>query len=391
MRKRKRDLIMACRSLRQQILESDEAGQVSDAGICQRKLLEIQLQQVLGEYGQAQEYLEMARLNRHTKETGIEPPPRSREVRIGNLSLSAGAACWQSNKDVQEDRFILDIEFKTPSGHIVTGVAVMDGHSGSLCVDHLVDNLPGNLQRAVCSKDQISDTDMKAAVYEACAKTDEDFLRKARQMQVLDGSTLILTLIYPKLDVPGADGKSFRLLTACVGDSRAVLCRAASADAEGQLLAVPLSDDHKPNREDEKLRVERKGGLVDFEGVWRVFVPGPCSFGGQMIQRWGLAVSRAFGDLLLKEPERFDCAGVAPGGLIISTPEINIVDLDPDLDRFVVLASDGVWDVISSQDAISICAAQADAELAAQTLLRRTYAANSDDNITAVVLTWKAD
>jgi len=102
-------------------------------------------------------------------------------------------------------------------------------------------------------------------------------------------------------------------------------------------------------------------------------------------------VSRAFGDLLLKEAERYDCAGVQPGGLICSEPEIRIVDLDPAEDRFVVMASDGVWDVFTSQDAISICAAQASPEIAAQMLLRRTYAASSEDNMTALVLTWRHD
>jgi len=92
---------------------------------------------------------------------------------------------------------------------------------------------------------------------------------------------------------------------------------------------------------------------------------------------------------LLKEPERYECAGVAPGGLIVSAPEIRIVDLQASADRFLVLATDGVWDVISNEDAVAICSAQGSCELAAQTLLRRTYAANSDDNITALVLTWR--
>merc|ERR1711879_460570 len=124
------------------------------------------------------------------------------------------------------------------------------------------------------------------------------------------------------------------------------------------------------------------------EGVWRVFIPGPASFGGQLIARWGLAVSRAFGDLLLKEPEKYDCIGVAPGGLITAIPEIQAMDLNPNEDRFLVLACDGVWDVLSSEEAVSVCAEQESVQKGAESLLRRTYASNSDDNITAVVVTW---
>merc|ERR1711977_528685 len=100
---------------------------------------------------------------------------------------------------------------------------------------------------------------------------------------------------------------------------------------------------------------------VDFEGVWRVFIPGQASFGGQMIARWGLAVSRSFGDLLLKEPERYDCAGVSPGGLVTSAPEVRVTDLRPGADRFLITASDGVWDVISNEEAVAICGSQAGA------------------------------
>jgi len=391
-------LVMACRHLRQQILESDEALQsqtvVNDMGQSQRMVLEMQLQQVLGEYGQAQEILELARESREARHNDFERAPRTREVRVGKLELSAGVACWQSNKDVQEDRFILDIELESPEGHLVAGFAVLDGHSGSLCVDHVVETLQGNLQRCLGSKPQLSDESMTAAVQEACHITDEEFLKKARQMEVLDGSTMILALVYPQVQPPSSNNARApgccRLLTACVGDSRAVLCQSSSAEGGQQLLAAPMSEDHKPNRPDEQRRIESRGGVVDFEGVWRCFIPGPAKFGGQLIARWGLAVSRSFGDLLLKEAERYDCVGVAPGGLIIAAPEIRIVDLEPRQDRFLVLASDGVWDVISSEDAVSICAAQATPELAAQTLLRRTYAANSDDNITALVLSWKA-
>ncbi len=68
------------------------------------------------------------------------------------------------------------------------------------------------------------------------------------------------------------------------GLSGAFLCCAAMA----------LSEDHKPNRTDERSRIEAAGGVVVWAGTWRV--------GGV------LAVSRAFGDRLLKR-----CARAQPG------------------------------------------------------------------------------
>lgn len=400
MQKRKRDLILAARAVRQQIAEAEDALQsqanVNETVQHQKIILEMQLQQLLGEFGQAQETIEEARETREAKHSGLERPSRNREARVGKLALTAAVASWQSNKDVQEDRFILDIQLESPDGHLIAGFAVLDGHSGSLCVDHVVAHLPGALQRCLSERQALSDESLTEVVTEACAVTDELFLQEARQTEVLDGTTLILALVYPQVSpapAPAPAGEAHspgccRLLVACVGDSRAVLCRSVGSGGPA-LEAVPLSEDHKPNRPDEQRRIEARGGIVDFEGVWRVFIPGPARFGGQLIARWGLAVSRAFGDLLLKESERYDCAGVAPGGLITAIPEIRIVDLEPSVDRFCVLASDGVWDVISNEDAVSICAAQADTAAAAQHLLRRTYAANSDDNLTALVLTWR--
>jgi len=399
MQKRKKELILAARSVRQQIVEADEALQsqvlVNETVQHQKIILEMQLQQLLSEYGMAQEIVELAREARESRLAGLDRPARSREVRVGKLALTAGVACWQSNKDVQEDRYILDIEVESPEGHLIAGFAVLDGHSGSMCVDHVVETLQASLQRCLSAKQSLSDESLTQAVLEACLLTDEDFLKRARQHEVLDGSTLVLALVYPQVEPPAANEARqpgcCRLLVACVGDSRGVLCRGSNGPQGSgpQLLAVPLSDDHKPSRPDEQRRIEAKGGIVDFEGVWRVFIPGPAKFGGQMIARWGLAVSRAFGDLLLKEAERYDCAGVAPGGLITAVPEVRVVDLEPATDRFLVLASDGVWDVISNEEAVATCAAQTDTVMAAEHLLRRTYAANSDDNITALVLSWK--
>lgn len=392
---RKEDIRGAVSSLRQQIhqLDMELADQVlpNEKNQQRKTTLEMQMRQLLGEYGQAQEMAEDFRAMKgpgglgHNKapRTAFGRPACAREVTVAKLKLEAGVACWQGNKEVQEDRYMLNMDLVSPEGISIAGFCVLDGHSGSLCVDQMVERLPANLQKCLSAKPSLTEELLAQAVHEACILTDDEFLHRARQHEVLDGSTMILGLVYP-------EGNRSRLLIANVGDSRAVLCRAGAVgtDGEPRLQAIRLSDDHKPGRPDEQSRVEAKGGVVDLQGVWRVFTPGPSTFGGRMIQRWGLAVSRAFGDLLLKEPERYGCSSVAPGGLIISDPEIRVVDLVAAEDRFVIIACDGVWDVLSDDDAVACCAQQVGAEPAAAALLRQSYAAGTDDNLTAMVITW---
>ncbi|CAE8710683.1 unnamed protein product, partial [Polarella glacialis] len=262
-------------------------------------------------------------------------------------------------------------------------------------VDQVADRLPGYLQARLASKPCLTEEFLREAVLEACAMADGEFLNWARQHEAMDGSTMILALVFPEPNPrPPRPPGSCRVMIANIGDSRAVLCRAVGGAAdggegEGQLHAVRLSNDQKPDRPDEQKRIQDLGGIVDFHGVWRVFCPSPCVFGGRSIPRWGLAVSRAFGDLLLKEPEQYGCSQVAPGGLVIAEPEIQVAEIDPATDRFLILACDGIWDVLQDQDAAAVCASQAGVELASHSLVRHAFASGSMDNLTALVLVWR--
>lgn len=282
---------------------------------------------------------------------------------------------------------MLDIQLEAPGGEKIIGFCVLDGHSGSLCVEAVQDWLPRNLQKCLKAKPALTEEHLRQAVTEACVLTDDEFLAKAREREVLDGSTMIIGLIYPDENHVNLDGSRSatgrkRLLIANLGDSRAVLCRSQG----GRLSAVRLSDDHKPGRADERRRIEAKGGVVDVQGVWRVFTPGPAQFAGRSVL-WGLAVSRAFGDLLMKEPQRYGCAG-ASGELVSALPEIHTYDINPMEDRFLVLACDGIWDVLGDDDAVAVCVEHRTADLAAHALIRRAFEIGSDDNLTAVVVAW---
>ncbi|KAG6665103.1 protein phosphatase 2C 16-like isoform X1 [Carya illinoinensis] len=111
---------------------------------------------------------------------------------------------------------------------------------------------------------------------------------------------------------------SSHIIVANCGDSRAVLCRGKEP--------IALSTDHKPNREDEYSRIEAAGGKVIQWNGHRVFGV--------------LAMSRSIGDRYLKP-------------WIIPEPEVMFIPRARD-DECLILASDGLWDVMSNEEACEV-------------------------------------
>ncbi|KAH9602068.1 hypothetical protein KSS87_007006 [Heliosperma pusillum] len=146
------------------------------------------------------------------------------------------------------------------------------------------------------------------------------------------------------------------LTVANVGDSRAVL---ATINEDGNLVPVQLTIDLKPNLPEEAERIAQSRGRVicsdDEAGVYRLWppkrIPGP-----------GLALSRAFGDHSLKQYG------------LISEPQMTMRHIDIN-DQFAILATDGVWDVISNEQAVQIVSSAPSREHSAKTLVK--YAANA--------------
>lgn len=130
------------------------------------------------------------------------------------------------------------------------------------------------------------------------------------------------------------------LYVANAGDSRGVLCRGS--------IAYPLSEDHKPQNEVEMNRICAAGGFVS--AVGRV--------------NGNLNLSRSLGDLKYKQVR-----GVGEEGQIISAdPDITITRLQ-DGDRFFILACDGIWDCLTSQEACDFVVARLDQGLAADHII----------------------
>lgn len=109
------------------------------------------------------------------------------------------------------------------------------------------------------------------------------------------------------------------LTVANAGDSRCVLCR------DGQ--AVDMSVDHKPTQEEERNRILKAGGFISDGRV------NGC-----------LALSRAIGDLEFKRSYE-----LGPEEQVVTAyPELKTLEVQPQ-DEFIILACDGIWDVLTSQ------------------------------------------
>ncbi|KAK3025350.1 hypothetical protein RJ639_043859 [Escallonia herrerae] len=147
------------------------------------------------------------------------------------------------------------------------------------------------------------------------------------------------------------------LLVANAGDCRAVLCKKG--------VAVPLTEDHRPTYLPEKKRVEELGGYIEYGYL-----------NGE------LAVTRALGDWSMKYP----CGSASP---LTAEPDVRQVMLTED-DEFMILGCDGLWDVMSNQEAVNLVRRELrrhnDPQRCARELVKQALRLDTGDNLTAIVV-----
>jgi protein phosphatase len=149
-------------------------------------------------------------------------------------------------------------------------------------------------------------------------------------------------------------GEDRYLQVANVGDSTAFLCRNGTAEL--------LSRDHKVTGADEIARL-KQGGFPYSEGQTRIN---------------GLAVSRALGDHFLKQNNL---------GVIVE-PFISVPYKLTPTDSFIVLASDGLWDVMSGQEAVDMIKdIEAPDKMARKLVISALHSPKCTDNVTVIVIT----
>lgn len=178
--------------------------------------------------------------------------------------------------------------------------------------------------------------------------------------EVLAVDHLLVETAKKSMDVAGTTAliailEDSKLIVANVGDSRGVMC-------DGRGNAIPLSFDHKPQQMRERKRIKEAGGFVTFNGVWRV--------------AGILATSRALGDYPLKDKK-----------LVIADPDVLTFDLNDHKPSFIILASDGLWDTFSNEEAVAFIKERLhEPDYGAKSLTLQAYYRGSLDNITVIVI-----
>merc|ERR1712228_332555 len=286
---------------------------------------------------------------------------------------------------------------------------VYDGHGGARCsvyvahylhkhvlawIDAYIAHYSSNsklLNNASNKNEQQTNEDIPFCIFKIMneillkshRKADQEFLQLANRQKWKDGSTAVCCLLLPAMDLMQSLCVDFKnnkdalpsfmqniastdywMFVSNTGDSRGIL-----VTTDGQIKE--MSHDHKPNSVTERNRIQSDGGRVVFFGTWRV--------------EGVLAVSRSFGDRLLKR-------------WIIPDPEVIAHKIEKCNDLFLILATDGVWDTVSNEEAARVAIEcwnnpqQKELTLnqrlraIAQKITSFAYTRGSMDNITTLVI-----
>jgi len=287
------------------------------------------------------------------------------ESRSG-AGLRYGLSSMQGWRLEMEDAHSAIIGIPDISEH-VSWFAVFDGHAGSRvsyhCSNHLLESISCSDEFRDClkrenelSEDELMDK-VKAGILQGFLTLDEK-LRKIPEVangEDKSGTTAICVLISEK----------YTIFSNC-GDSRGVL----SGDGSKPVL---VTQDHKPSNPPELERIQNAGGSV-------------------MIQRvnGSLAVSRALGDFEYKNVD-----GKGPTEQLVSPePEFYMKKREADNDEFLVLACDGVWDVMTNEDICSFISARMrvtdNLEQIANEVIDTCLHKGSRDNMSIIIIAFPA-
>lgn len=297
-------------------------------------------------------------------------------VRTRGSSKHVSMSIKQGKKGINQDAMTVWENFGGEEDTIFCGV--FDGHGpmGHKISRHVCENLPSRVHSKIRSSKSAGDENIE----NNSSQSQEELFREFEDILVtffkqID-SELGLDSPYDSFCSGTTAVTVFKqadcLVIANLGDSRAVL----GTRSKNSFKAVQLTVDLKPcvQREAERI-VSCKGRVFAMEeepDVYRVWMPDDdCP---------GLAMSRAFGDFCLKDYG------------LVCIPDVFCRKVSRE-DEFVVLATDGIWDVLSNEEVVKVVGSCKDRSVAAEMLVQRAartwrtkFPASKADDCAVVVL-----
>ncbi|EYC24650.1 hypothetical protein Y032_0013g2028 [Ancylostoma ceylanicum] len=305
-------------------------------------------------------------------QTLSEPVTTKESASCVNELFTVGSSCMQGWRINMEDAHTHLLSL--PDDPRCAFFAVYDGHGGPKA-----SQFAGiNLHKQILQQADYAQGNLPEALRKGFLALDEQMRSDDEMRDDVSGATAVVVLV--KDDV---------IHCANVGDSRAVVSVCGEAR--------PLSFDHKPANEKEAKRILAAGGWVEFNRV-----------------NGNLALSRALGDFVFKRnesipPEEQIVTG-CPDNFRSGPKELGldscviIMDAYPDVisenitddHEFIVLACDGIWDVLSNQEVVDFVrerlAEHRDPQTICEELLTRCLAPDAQmggvgcDNMTVVIV-----
>lgn len=272
-------------------------------------------------------------------------------------SIRSGSHTDQGYRVSNEDEHICIDDLSAHLGYLFgcplrsAFYAVFDGHGGSNAAAAFLKKNAMRLFFEDANLPQTSDIDdlflekLEGSHREAFQLADQALARE-QNVPIYCGTTALTALLLGR-----------HLMVANAGDCRAVLCRKG--------VPIQMSQDHRPCYSPERKRVEELGGYFENEYL-----------------NGDLAVTRALGDWSMKLP----FGSASP---LTAEPDVEQIILTED-DEFLIVACDGIWDVMSNEEAVSLVRRELrrhdDPNKCAIKLVNEALRLNTSDNLTAIVV-----
>ena len=246
----------------------------------------------------------------------LEKPKTDKETHKGEgHGIRYGVSAMQGWRMEMEDAHVCQIGLKIDQDYSFFGV--FDGHAGpkvaKKCSEKLLDTVCTCYTEEKNKKEAEKNgrSRIEQAIYDGFIKLDKEL--REWESEDRSGTTAVVTVVTPD-----------KIIWGNCGDSRGLLCRGGNVEF--------ATVDHKPYNDLERQRIEKAGGTVLMQRV-----------------NGALAVSRALGDFDYKRSSELP----AIDQLVSPEPEITKMSRDIDKDSFLLLACDGIFDVMSNEEVVA--------------------------------------